>query len=357
MRVGRREFLAAGVKLPLFQHAPSTQAADWEDVSSGIFEMLPVQTSHQNRLFRGVGNLITIPGSGELFVTLNGEHGMFRSSDGGQNWARAQAPVRGRAYGGFSASLDPATGRFAVFMITGPVTPMSAMTTDGGKSWMPITRPTGIRHDGWTWGSADWASRDPQVILGKQHHDLTAFWLSRDRGQTWTKIPFRSRNPGVVDEGVLVATGGAEGNGIFRSEDQGATWTQVSAARIHGKTPVRWGNRMYWTGEDGVIVSEDAGRTWGLLGSSVRGALWGPHFGRKRESMMVVAQDGFYISTDDGVKWRRVAPWFGGGAGDAVRYDIMHPTISFGWDEVCGLLYCAPVGGGVYRRKIPNPMP
>ncbi len=35
-------------------------------------------------------------------------------------------------------------------------------------------------------------------------------------------------------------------------------------------------------------------------------------------------------------------------------YSVMHSTVSYGWDTLRNFLYCAPVGGGLLRLKIPE---
>ena len=326
-------------------------AAEWENIGARVFQSIPDYTEHREKLFNGVGSLVVVPTTGELYVTLNRAYGMWHSRDQGATWTRvAEARVQGRHYGSFSANLDPQTGRFALFSIVSTVDPQSALTSDAGRTWRAINRPSGAKHDGWTWGSIDWSQTEPQVILGKQHHDYTAMWLSRDAGATWEKLPFASRNPGVIDAKTFVATRGTEGDGIHRSTDAGQNWTRVAEFKVNGKTPVRWDTNFYWTAEPGVIVSRDAGATWSLLGQALPDALWGPFFGRDEDSMLVVSRDGFFRTVNRGTTWTKVADFFAGHIG---TYDVMHPTVSYGWDAPRGLIYCAPVGGSVWRLKVP----
>jgi len=232
-------------------------------------------------------------------------------------------------------------------MILSTVHPYSVMTLDQGKNWSAITRPKHIVHDGWTWGSVDWTSDEPKVMIGKQHHNMTGMWLSTDAGQSWEKLPFESRNPGVINENILIATKGENGEGIFRSTDQGKTWNQVSDFRVNGKIPVRWENRYYWTAFEGVIVSEDQGASWNLLGSPLPGALWGPYFGKDDNTLIVVNEVGIYKSTNAGETWNKIA-----NHPETISYDIMHPNVCFGWDYNRNIFYCSPVGGTVYRLKL-----
>jgi len=317
----------------------------WEDISQSIFSCIPGYVSDSDKLFNAAGNLTVVPSSGDLYLTLNRNYGVFKSTDAGQHWQKLQGvDVQGRSYGGFSSCIDPQTGRFALFMIVSSVEPKSAFTLDGGKTWKEITRPTNVKHDGWTWGSVDWSVKNPHVIIGKQHHDMTAMWLSKDAGQTWEKLPFQSRNPGVINSHIFVAAKGENGEGIFRSTDQGQTWNQVSDFKVNGKIPVRWNENFYWTSEQGVIVSKDKGATWSLLGSALPGVLWGPFFGKDENTIVVIRNTGFYRTTDSGKNWEKMAI-----LKEGVEFNVLHPTVSYGWDYQRNILYCSPVGGSVYR--------
>ncbi len=68
--------------------------------------------------------------------------------------------------------------------------------------------------------------------------------------------------------------------------------------------------------------------------------------------MMVVDQSGFHVSLNAGRTWTLAAPFFAGTPEQGGTYDVLHPTVSYGWDDRRGCLYCAPVGGSVYRRRI-----
>lgn len=334
--------------------AQSALPAGWEEITAGMLRVIGPELTIEGGLGSGVGHLIAIPRRGTLFATLNGRFGMLRSNDGGSTWQLTNAPVRGRGYGGCSASLDPLTGRFAVFSVVNRSMAGSALTVDGGQSWREITRPAGIKHDGWTWGSVDWSTAEPRVLLGKEHHNYTAIWMSRDAGVTWGPVAFKGRSLGVVDAQTLVASPGIHGDGIQRSTDAGRTWVRVSPRRVNGKVPVRYGRNLYWTGQDGLLVSRDAGSTWELLGEPLNGALWGPYFGDDEGTLLVVARDGFFLRRPGRDDWQHVAPFFAGRPGrGGGKYDVMHPTVSYAWDPGRGLIFCGVVGGGLFRFAFP----
>ena len=330
----------------------------WTRISDGIFESLPDYEPIELALYRKVGVVVALPQSGDVFVVMNRNYGVFRSQDAGETWKRLPlAPLQGRAYGGFSVSLDAAKDRFAVFMQEANgygIKAVGGMTLDRGLSWRSIERPDQVnRHDGYTWGGVDWSATEPEVLLGKEHHAWVSIWLSQDKGSTWTKLPFESRNVGVLGPETFMAGVDAFAErgdfkakpGIYRSGDGGLSWKRVSDVVVSGKTPVSWEDRHYWTCQEGVLVSADDGRTWSLLGSPLPEALYGPYFGRTESELMVVARGGIHISDDLGEQWERV--------GEAVdgAYDVGNPLASFGWDPAAGWIYRATVGGEVYRMK------
>jgi BNR/Asp-box repeat len=103
-------------------------------------------------------------------------------------------------------------------------------------------------------------------------HEQTAVLRSHDGGQTWTKISTSlppdagfTMSPLVVDSHTfLVGTNKAKSSGVFRTTDDGTTWTQVFQGAVAGQ-PLRTNDGiLYWVvdGSGGVIKSTDAGATW-----------------------------------------------------------------------------------------------
>ncbi len=337
-------------------------APEWEKISDKLFAGIEDYQPVKAALNRKIGCLAVAPPTGDVFVMVNRTYGVWKSPDAGETWTRLDSPVRGRAYGGFAADVDPATGRLAVFsVVVKGIAPVGGLTLDGGRTWTPIGRPEGTRHDGWSWGCVAWGEGEkagrPQVILAKQHHAWVVMWLSVDGGRNWRKIrSVTSRNPGLADAGTLLCgvdehSKGAE-KGIFRSTDGGESWRKVADHVVTGKTPVRCRGKVYWTTRAGVIASDDRGETWTLLGGGLPGALWGPYFSADGRRMVVVNQAGFQRSDDGGATWRKVADFFGGRGPGKRKYSIDHPTISYGWDAERNILYCAPVGGEAWRLRL-----
>ena len=327
----------------------------WQNITEDLLAEIGDTTFSKSTLNRNVGALAVLPESGDLLLVLNGDHPIYRSKNQGKSWKPLNnANPVGRAYGSFSFNIDPVTSRTALFMIVqkkrGPV--KGLVLSEKGKVLTEIGRPY-ESHDGYTWGMVAWEQDNPQVILGKEHHAWVVMWLSKDGGKTWEKLDFESRNPGVIDARTFVA--GKDDGGIFRSGDQGKSWEKVAGFKVTGKNPVRYGDNFYWTTEEGLIISRDKGKSWEILGEPLKGALWGPYFGNSENSIMVVNEEGFFITRNHGKSWKKVAGFFvipDSNAGG--KYNVMHPTNSYGWDEKRGIIYAAGLGGHAYKLKLEN---
>jgi photosystem II stability/assembly factor-like uncharacterized protein len=340
----------------------------WQSLSRRVAASIPDLEITEEGGFSVTGSLVALPGSGDLFIVGIGTGRFVRSRDLGETWEKVDAHVAGRTYGGYSVNVDPQTGGMVVFEIKKKNVPIPAMamTTDGGESWHEFVKPTLKAHDGFSWGSANWADEAPKVILAKRHHGAPEQWLSTDRGKVWHRLEFLCRNPGVIDETTFVAgiddsvtsREGVEGveNGIYLSNDQGISYEKVSDFVPTGKWPKRWGRNFYWVVDDGLIVTRDSGRTWQHTGGEVPGALWGPYFGRNEHEMMVVGREGYFVTHDGGASWRKVHEFYvpGEDNGPEKNYNVMHPNASFGWNPEHDLLYSARIWWTAERLRLPE---
>jgi hypothetical protein len=314
--------------------------------------------------FSATGSLVNLPLHGELILVGIGEDRVARSTDQGQTWERVEVHASGRTYGGFSVNADAQTGGLVIWEIRkgGVPNPQMALRSAADAAWGQFEKPAVDKHDGFSWGMANWADppEERTVLLGKRHHGAPEQWLSTDSGQSWKKLEFLCRNPGVIDAQTFVA--GIDDsieeveNGIYLSTDQGQTYEKVSDFVPTGKTPSRWGNRFYWTVSDGVIVSANGGKTWSHTGGRAPGTLWGPYFGRTGVEMMVVGKQGFFVSRDAGQRWEKVHDFYvpGDPANIEKSYNVMHPCASFGWDPAHDVIYAATIFWTAERLKLPE---
>ena len=333
--------------------ATPTMAQQWEDISAPLFTQTVSLDTSSDVFNRGMGSILYLPKRDELLAVTNGVNGLFTSQDQGGSWQEvAGAELLGRNYGGFGINYDYDLGRYAIFMIarSSEQSATSLIYAGADQGFIHFNEPADVQHDAWTWGMPDWNQDSIQVILGKQHHAWVKLWLSTDAGQSWELLDFESRNPGVINDSVFVA---GNDDGMYRTTDQGKSWSKINQWQVTGKNPVRYNSDFYWTTTEGLIYSTDLGETWNLLGSELEGALWGPYFGQDQDHILLVNQDGFHTTIDGGKAWNKVAGYFT--IPDSNRggeYHVMHPTNSYAWDWKNQIIYAAGLGGRLYRLQV-----
>ncbi|HEY6659601.1 MAG TPA: hypothetical protein VI031_00620 [Pyrinomonadaceae bacterium] len=164
-------------------------------------------------------------------------------------------------------------------------------------------------------------------------------YRSRDGGVTWQRIIFKNDDVGAIDLAFdptdsqivyatlwnarrppwfIYAPANGPGAGIFKSNDGGSTWTEISngipvEGRGHIGIAVSPANRsriyaVVDAKEGGVFSSNDAGATWTRLSSDKR--LWdrGWYFEKisvdpKNADVVYVMNTSVYRSTDAGKTW------------------------------------------------------
>ncbi|MFA4875794.1 MAG: kelch repeat-containing protein [Methanoregula sp.] len=168
-------------------------------------------------------------------------------------------------------------------------------STDNGATWTQMT------------ASAGWSARSvlssvamPDgsiVMMGGQDSSgyyLNDVWRSTDNGATWTQVnagagwsPRIYHTTVVMPDGSIVLMGGTDGslkNDVWRSTDNGASWTQVNASA--GWSPRKYqnsvampdGSIVMMGGSDGSLKNDvwrstDNGASWTQVNA---GAGWSP---------------------------------------------------------------------------------
>ena len=159
-------------------------------------------------------------------------------------------------------------------------------STDSGATWTQMTASAG-------WTARDYHSTvampDGSIVLTGGGDDgigdKNDVWRSMDNGATWTQMSANAEWPGrqyhstvAMPDGSIILTGGAvDGmyvtNDVWRSTDNGATWTEVNPsapwrARVaHSSVVMPDGSIVLMGGSDGdwmndVWRSTDNGATW-----------------------------------------------------------------------------------------------
>jgi photosystem II stability/assembly factor-like uncharacterized protein len=228
--------------------------------------------------------------------------GLWKTTDGGQNWAPVtDGQIRSASVGAVAVSE---TNPDVVFIgmgetcIRGNIMAGDGVykSTDAGKTWTNVG-----------FASSENISKirihplDPNIVFvaafGK-HSAPNAdrgVYKSTDGGKTWKKVLYRDdktaaiditidrTNPNVMYAAMWEAfrreytmSSGGPGSGLFKSTDGGETWTEITRAQgmpagMIGRIGVSISpvnpNRVYALVENengGLFVSSDAGKTWAL---------------------------------------------------------------------------------------------
>jgi len=181
---------------------------------------------------RGFEQLRVAPGDGRVLYGVAVVEGAFRSDDGGHNWVTASEglPRDGDVLNAQSLAVDP-TGANVVYLGTGwgPFHGNGVYkSTDGGATWTPANQ--GMIDYSITALAVDPAN--PQIVYaGGFHGEL---FKSTDGGQTWNdltdELPIQVGNHQTV-QGIAIApaTPGTiyllyDWVGVLVSNDGGASW-------------------------------------------------------------------------------------------------------------------------------------
>jgi hypothetical protein len=206
---------------------------------------------------------------------------------------------------GWAIDQDEANpDRMAVFSIDG----LAGYTADG-TTWQSYDN----MGRNWDFGSVDWSDPDAKTALATQHEAGGNVYLTTD-GKTWSLLNVKVVASGGVGYDVIAMVGVLDastliyckGDGIHRSTDVGATWSQVSAVNVRSRTSVKYKGVVYLGGMGGLLVSSDNGATWEAQGRPIE-IQQGPFFGGDDENTMVIVNpSGFYQTTDGAATWTKL---------------------------------------------------
>jgi photosystem II stability/assembly factor-like uncharacterized protein len=190
------------------------------------------------------------PGRRTLFVTANGD--VYRSTDDGGSWSRVLGSGTCRA---------------------------TAVERNGGR----VVYCGGERG---LWRSS--RGGEPGSWLGVGTPEMKGEGARRPRDFQWEGV--HAIVPDPSRPGRVYVTAYGEGRGLYRSDDRGATWTKLRAcdtARALAVDPAN-PNLIYFTssaacraggaaqGSEGILRSEDGGRTWVSIADGLPWPFGGP---------------------------------------------------------------------------------
>ncbi|HET9401854.1 MAG TPA: hypothetical protein VFO34_12980 [Candidatus Acidoferrales bacterium] len=294
--------------------------------SIGAIQVAP---SDPNIIYAGSGDVVSNPNTG-----TNG-NGMYKSTDAGKTWSHIGLEGTTRIP---KIVVDPKNPNIVIAIAMGGPTGTQRgifRTENGGQSWTNVLHP-----DDQT-GGRDLSSPfdDPNVIFATTEAETgtapagrggaaagpthTKLYKSLDEGKTWTEITSNPLTAGRIGVAVAMHThgqriylvGAAQQNssGLFRSDDQGATWKHMADddTRISGRDYICgvWVDSqnpdVIYTLSTAAYKSTDGGQTFipfkGAPGGEDMHDIWIDPTDGKR--MLFGVDQGAAVTFDGGLAW------------------------------------------------------
>jgi photosystem II stability/assembly factor-like uncharacterized protein len=234
-------------------------------------------------------------------------------------------------------------------------------STDAGATWQHIGLEDTVKIGSIVVDPAD-ANLVIVSALGDANHHGGGVYRSTDGGQTWTSVLKPADYDGTRDlqfayddpSVMLAATQGTGGGGapggsggaktkpamVFKSTDEGRTWTQIKIPPFQGRVAVAiamrtQGQRMYLVGNtiengSGLYRSDDGGATWQHMAgkdtriSNGQGAYSsGVFVDSQNPDIVYTVSTAMYRSTDGGVTFQ---PFKGAPGGEDYHKLWIDPT-------------------------------
>jgi photosystem II stability/assembly factor-like uncharacterized protein len=226
---------------------------DWEVASVGLV----------------AGNALSLLAVDSSTVLVGTDFGLFRSPDNGTSWQESSNGILPHFIRSLAA--DSSGNLFAGNMVFGPQGGIFK-STDAGRTWRCTS------------GDSIKTCYTPiQAIVVTQMNTILAgvgsmkWWIARstDSGETWMPVPritnFYSPQALALDRAGNIY-GACWGTGVFRSTDDGLTWSYVNAdlstLNIYCLA-ARDSGEAYAGGLGGVFQSTNAGSSWKVISTSL----------------------------------------------------------------------------------------
>jgi N-acetylneuraminic acid mutarotase len=202
---------------------------------------------------------------------------VWRSKDDGATWTEMTAHAEWAPTSGSQHSVVKPNGKIVLIGgggIGGGVLSANEtwQSTDDGTTWMLITaNPEGLSSlsgDGFV------ATQDGSIVLLKNGYPNSSVWRSTDDGVTWTEMTAHAEwsighgggeSVVAMPDGSIILMGGSNYNDreqleyfndMWRSTDDGATWTEMTA---HAEWSGRTGESVVAMPDGSIILMGGSG--------------------------------------------------------------------------------------------------
>ncbi len=239
------------------------------------------------------GNVWSLLASGGNLFAGTADGGVFRSTDGGNNWMPVNNGFGNQSIYIYSLAVS-GTMLFAGTNVG------VYRTTDNGANWTQINNGLGSQY------VFSFAVNGTTVFAGTY---LNGVYRTTDNGANWTQI-----NNGLSNQTVrsLVMNGpalfaGADYNSVYRTTDNGANWMQVN----NGLSNILYvyslavsGTALFaGTYENGVYRTTDNGLIWTQVNNGLGNQSYAYSLVVSGTSMFAGTSRGVYRTADSGANW------------------------------------------------------
>jgi hypothetical protein len=257
------------------------------------------------------------PCSGRVIAGI-ARQGLWATTDGGQSWSalgQTGDPILNRPT---VLTYDPAhAGTFWESGIYGWENPFSNgvfVTTNDGSSFQGYMALSTIQsHQDSI--SIDFSDPARSTMLSGGHEQKQKLFLSKDAGKNWQDIGMAlPADVGfctatlVLDKetylvGCAASWSGAASGAILRSTNAGASFVEIKRKGVAGQPLWASDGAIYWSAEGGgMLKSTDLGATWSELGDgSKTGAV--PPIEMPDGRIASIGSDHVVLSKDGGATW------------------------------------------------------
>jgi hypothetical protein len=321
------------VVLALLLAAVPAAAAEWEPVTTDLLKKVKPG-------YGGISGVVVDHHSGDVYISVS-DCGVYRSTDQGRTWNLHGKAFKGRTEWPGALVIDPVGKGKRLVAATVYGAPIALSSTDTA-SWKFLN----ARSSHVDWCSLDWTDSDSKLLLALKHESGGLLIVSRDGGKTFEDVGKGYGPAWVFDDRTAVVaqmkTKDRPKPGLVRTTDAGKTFTQC--ANYHAQALPKWhGSTLYWLAGDTLIASSDKGATWRKLGT-VKGARYGPIFGKDGKHLLVLANAGIVESHDGGASWSRPISL-------PKELKGVGPLSWMEYDPVNDVVYAMKMGSPLYRLK------
>lgn len=232
-RLGTRT-IAAIKRFQADRYLPVTGQLDQTTIAAlGLGTVAANLSAHVTTLTEPVNSLVSFSdGSGKLGMLAATNAGLYRTYDPAQGWDRVNY---GRGYDARTSAISTSPQDPRLIFV-GTTSSGVLASRDGGETWqqidgVPTNSPVNI--------IVQDPFRSSHIYVGTK----TAFYLSHDAGQNWSRrggdLPFgdfssiliNPRNTNEIFTGNAYQNG-ATGGGVYRSTNAGQTWTRIDVREL-----------------------------------------------------------------------------------------------------------------------------